>query len=289
MTTVLFNGYLVVLRKAAGLYYPPKNKAEYIRNRPELSFPGPKTQGGKRGRCIQLEFPTFRWTGKLPAHKKVTISEVEEGSIESSTLVLPDRTHIPGRVDIFSEAEFVEATRDLDKPHMDYINSPQYAGIMKVVKQVIEGQNAMVASNLALVEETRRVNENCKLALRHALKMEDSAREARTKPADAAAEVYRMVWGVLSTEEATILSATIENDGNMNKTAAKLKVPYSTVWRCISKCRKVYTKANMELPVYLLNREERMAMKRLSDANPLKRTASGDITPSIPNDVPTDE
>ena len=119
--------------------------------------------------------------------------------------------------------------------------------------------------------------------------MEDSARDARIRPGDAAAEVHRMVWGALSPEEATILNATKENDGNMKKTAEKLNVPYAKVWRCISACRKVYTKANMELPIYLLNREERMAMKRRSDTNPLKRTASGDITPSIPDDAPADE
>ena len=172
MTSVLFNGYLVELRKAVGLYYPPKNKAEYLRNRPELSFPRPKTQGGTREKFIQLDFPTFRWTGKLPANKKVTISEIEEGGIESSTLKLPDGTKISGRLEECSEAEKAMAEARINRAQKKRATQAESAGLQEIVREVLAEQKRQGNILKALTEETHKANKMQTGAVRNAMEFQ---------------------------------------------------------------------------------------------------------------------
>ena len=292
MTKILFNGYLVELRKAVGVYYPPKDKAKHYIYRPEPSFPSSKAQGGKKRRLIQLEFPTFRWTGTVPSGKRVALDEIEAGEIESSTLVTPDGSRIPGEVEEYSESEKIQVAAHYTDQEVNYVNSPQYAAVEKLARMVIENQNKMVESNLALAEETRKSNENARTLVTHAAKMEEAAREARTKPADAARDILYKLRKELTVRDNELLDILEKTGGNQVK-AGKLMDPamsQPTVYRRIDKVlRPAYAKAGMELPVFLLNREERMARKLRADVNPIKRTGAGDITQSVPDDSGDDE
>ena len=299
--TILFNGYHleVISAKAVGEYYRPTNMAEYLKNRPEPSFPRPKTQGGEKGRTIQLEFPTFRWTGTLPANKKVTISEVVTGNIESSTLVLPDGISIPGKVEVYSEAEKLKVATHLNKQQLNNFENSLAAGLGGFLAKLVEVQNAqamkleaLAASNITLAEETRKPNANASILVRHAAKMEDAAREARTKPADAARDILWKVRKELTGRDSELLDMLEKTDGNQSKAGKNMDPPMSqpTVYRCITDVlRPAYAQADMELPRFLLNRAERMAMKLRADVSPTKRTASGDITRNALDDAADDE
>ena len=136
-----------------------------------------------------------------------------------------------------------------------------------------------------LADEQSRANEQTALAMRHAQKMEDAAREARERPGEAAGEIVRMIWDQLGAEEKTIALEIKKHDGNMNKAAKSLEKDFSAIRRCRERLRDLYAEAEMELPVHLMNRAERTAWKKRQDANPGRTTPSGDFVRTNPNDA----
>lgn len=136
-----------------------------------------------------------------------------------------------------------------------------------------------------LADEQAKANEQTALALRHAEKMEDAAREARERPGEAAGEIVRMVWNQLEAEEKTIALEIQKHAGNMNQAAKITGKCFSAVRRCRERLRDLYAEAEMELPAYLMNREELTAWKKRQDANPGRTTPSGDFVRTNPNDA----
>ena len=228
----------------------------------------------------------------MPSGKQVALAEIEAGEIESSTLIMPDGGRIPGEVEEYSEAEKIQVATHYTKQQVKYVNSPQYAAVEKLARMVIESQNIMVESNRALAEETRKLNDNARTLVAHAAKMEDAAREARTKPADAARDILWKVRKELTDRDNMLLDNLEKTDGNQVKAGILMDpaMSQSTVNRRINMIlRPAYAKADMELPVFLLNREERMAMKLRADVNPIRRTGAGDITQNVLDDSGDDE
>lgn len=135
------------------------------------------------------------------------------------------------------------------------------------------------------VHSMEKLAEEVRLALRHAQKMEDAAREARERPAEAAGEIVRMIWDQLEPEEKTIALEIKKHDGNMNKATKSLGKNFSAIRRCRERLRDIYAEAGMELPKWLMNRDELTAWKKRQDANPGRTTPSGDLVRTNPNDA----
>ena len=151
--------------------------------------------------------------------------------------------------------------------------------------EIQQSQKRLADEMARLADEQAKANEQTALALRHAEKMEDAAREARERPGEAAGEIVRMIWDQLEPEEKTIALEIKKHDGNMNKATKSLGKNFSAIRRCRERLRDIYAEAGMELPKWLMNREERTAWKRRQDANPGRTTPSGDFVRTTPNDA----
>ncbi|MBP9572902.1 MAG: hypothetical protein KBF08_07565 [Kiritimatiellae bacterium] len=151
--------------------------------------------------------------------------------------------------------------------------------------EIQQSQKRLADEMARLADEQAKANEQTARALRHAEKMEDAAREVRERPGEAAGEIVRMVWNQLEAEEKTIALAIQKHAGNMNQAAKSLGKNFSAIRRCRERLRDIYAEAGMELPKWLMNREERTAWKRRQDANPGRTTPSGDLVRTNPNDA----
>ena len=151
--------------------------------------------------------------------------------------------------------------------------------------EIQQSQKRLADEMARLADEQAKANEQTALALRHAEKMEDAAREARERPGEAAGEIVRMIWDQLEPEEKTIALEIKKHDGIMNKATKSLGKNFSAIRRCRERLRDIYAEAGMELPKWLMNREERTAWKRRQDANPGRTTPSGDLVRTNPNDA----
>ena len=151
--------------------------------------------------------------------------------------------------------------------------------------EIQQSQKRLADEMARLADEQAKANEQTALALRHAEKMEDAAREARERPGEAAGEIVRMVWNQLEAEEKTIALEIKKHDGIMNKATKSLGKNFSAIRRCRERLRDIYAEDGMELPKWLMNREERTAWKRRQDANPGRTTPSGDFVRTTPNDA----
>ena len=151
--------------------------------------------------------------------------------------------------------------------------------------EIQQSQKRLADEMARLADEQAKANEQTALALRHAQAMEDAAREGRERPGAAAGEIVRMVWDQLEAGEKTIALAIHKHNGNMNQAAKNLGQNFSAVRRCRERLRDLYADAQMPLPAHLLNRDEVEAMKKRQDANPGRRTASGDFVRTNPNDA----
>ena len=150
--------------------------------------------------------------------------------------------------------------------------------------EIQQSQKRIEDGMARLEDEQRKANELNALALRHARKMEDAAREAREHPGEAAGEIVRMVWNQLEAEEKTIALAIQKHAGNMNQAAKMTEKNFSAVRRCRERLRDLYAEAEMELPKWLMNRNELTAWKKRQDANPGWISPSGDFVRTNPND-----
>lgn len=135
------------------------------------------------------------------------------------------------------------------------------------------------------IDGTKQNNKEFARIASYATKMEDAARAARERPGQAAGEIVRMIWNQLGPDEKTIALEIQLHDGNMNKAAKSLGKNFSAVRRCREHLRGLYAAAQMELPQWLLNRDEFTAWKQRQDANPGQTTPGGDFVRTNPDDA----
>ncbi len=131
----------------------------------------------------------------------------------------------------------------------------------------------------AVLDETRRANDNVDIALRKKEEAEAWARDLQDHPMDATGDIYKQFRGKLTPRQSALYDALKETGGKQEQAGNRLhpRMSQTEVWNCINKVlRPAIIRAKLTMPTWLLTREEK---RRLRGAvNPPARTPRGEIT-----------
>lgn len=142
----------------------------------------------------------------------------------------------------------------------------------------------------AVLDETRRANDNADIALRKKDEAEAWARDLQDHPMDATRDIYNLFRGKLTPKQSALFDALKETGGKQTQAGNRMhpRMGQKAVWFCIhEELRPAIVRAKLAMPTWLLTREERRHLR--GAVNPPTRTPRGEITQCDADEAEGDE